>query len=279
MATARYTCPGIEAGAPVARVVGLTAGYGGPPAIEDVSFELIAGERVAVVGPNGAGKSTLLLAMVGLLPVTHGVVSIYGHEPGRHVHVSYVPQRSRVDWSFPVDLADVVMMGRIGRLGLFHWPKQRDWDYVHECLRAVGMDDLARRQIGELSGGQQQRAFIARALAQEAELMLMDEPFTGLDVPSQAEVLRTLEELRRRCVTLMVTTHDLALAAERFDRVLLLNHRVLGVGTPAEVFTEERLAEAYGGHMRLLHTGAGVSVVGDTCCEGIETVHDHERAH
>ena len=270
-------CTGVEAGAPVARVSGLTAGYGGVPVIEDITFELACGERVAVVGPNGAGKSTLLLTLAGLLPATHGEVAIYGHEAGVHVHISFVPQRSRVDWTFPVDLADVVMMGRVGRLGLFRWPRARDWDYVRGCLEAVGMREMAHRQIGELSGGQQQRVFIARALAQEAELMLMDEPFTGLDVTSQEDVLRTLEELRRRNVTLMVTTHDLALAAERFDRVMLLNHRLIGLGAPPAVLTDERLAKAYGGHLRLLQTTAGVGVLGDTCCGA--GADDHERDH
>jgi ABC-type Mn2+/Zn2+ transport system ATPase subunit len=159
------------------------------------------------------------------------------------------------------------MMGRIGKLGLFRWPQRQDWDYVHECLDIVGMANFASRQIGELSGGQQQRVFIARALAQEAELMLMDEPLTGLDVPSQEGIFATLDELRQRDVTVMVATHDLNLAAERFDRLMLLNHRLIGFGQPDQVFTPEHLTQAYGGQMHLIETDDGdVMALSDTCC-------------
>ncbi len=150
--------------------------YNGHLALDRISFELNAGEQIAVVGPNGAGKSTLIKTLAGIQHPTHGEVSIYGHGPEGHICIAYVPQRSAVDWSFPVTVSDVVMMGRIGVLGLFHHPGRRDYAYVRECLDQVGIADLANRQIEELSGGQQQRMFIARALAQEAELMLMDEP-------------------------------------------------------------------------------------------------------
>jgi manganese/iron transport system ATP-binding protein len=240
--------------------------YNGTLALEDVSFQLGRGERIAVVGPNGAGKSTLFKVIAGVLHPTKGDVKVYGHGPGGHICIAYVPQRSQVDWTFPVNVEDVVMMGRIGKLGLLRWPKPRDWDYVHQCLHVVGMADLAGRQIGELSGGQQQRVFIARALAQEAELMLMDEPLTGLDITSQEDIFRIIEELRQRRVTVMIATHDLNLAAERFDRLMLLNHRLVGLGQPDEVFTPERLIQAYGGHMRLIQTNDGVMVLSDTCC-------------
>jgi ABC-type Mn2+/Zn2+ transport system ATPase subunit len=193
-------------------------------------------------------------------------VKVYGHGPGGHICIAYVPQRSQVDWAFPVNVSDVVMMGRIGRLGPLRWPKSRDWDYVRQCLEVVGIADLGQRQIGELSGGQQQRVFIAQALAQEAELMLMDEPLTGLDVTSQEDIFAILDELHQRRVTVMVATHDLNLAAERFDRLMLLNHRLLGIGRPDEVFTQERLMQAYGGHMRLIQTDEGVMALNDTCC-------------
>jgi manganese/iron transport system ATP-binding protein len=257
-----------EAGAPALEVSGVTVRYNGRFALDDVSFRLTRGERVAVVGPNGAGKSTLFKVIAGVLHPTKGEVKVYGHGPGGHICIAYVPQRSQVDWTFPVNVADVVMMGRIGKLGLFRWPQHRDWDYVHQCLQIVGMTDLADRQIGELSGGQQQRVFIARALAQEAELMLMDEPLTGLDAPSQEGIFDILEELRQRDVIVMVATHDLNLAAERFDRLILLNHRLLGLGQPDEVFTPERLMQAYGGHMRLIETEDGLMAVNDTCCGG-----------
>ena len=257
-----------EVGAPILEAVGLSVRYNGRLALEEVSFDLVTGERVAVVGPNGAGKSTLFKVIAGVLSPSAGEVKVAGHCPGSHICIAYVPQRSEVDWTFPVTVADVVMMGRAGRIGLLRRPGGGDWAYVRQCLAVVGMADLAGRQIGELSGGQQQRMFIARALAQEAALMLMDEPLTGLDVPAQEDIFRILDELRERGVTVMVATHDLNLAAERFDRVMLLNGRLLGFGHPGEVFTAEQLQEAYGGHLRLVETGAGVLALSDTCCDG-----------
>ena len=256
-----------QAGAPALEVSGVTVRYSGMRALDDVSFQLTRGERIAVVGPNGAGKSTLFQVIAGVLNPTRGEVRVYGHGPGGHICIAYVPQRSQVDWAFPVNVADVVMMGRIGKLGLFRWPQRIDWDYVRQCLEIVGMADLSDRQIGELSGGQQQRVFIARALAQEAELMLMDEPLTALDVPSQEGIFEVLDELRQRDVTVMVATHDLNLAAERFDRLMLLNHRLIGIGQPDQVFTREQLLQAYGGHMHLIETDdGGVMALSDTCC-------------
>ncbi len=255
------------AGEPIVALDNISARYNGRFALQDVSFDLIAGEQVAVVGPNGAGKSTLFKVIAGVLPSSSGTVSVAGSGPGKHICIAYVPQRSQVDWTFPVDVADVVMMGRIGRLGLFRRPKRPDWDYVYQSLDVVGMSAFAERQIGELSGGQQQRVFIARALAQEAELMLMDEPLTGLDVRSQEDIFVVLDELRARGVTVMIATHDLNLAAERFDRVMLLNGRLMGFGKPETVFTPERLLSAYGGHIRMLDTDQGTLIVNDTCCD------------
>lgn len=257
-----------KAGAPIVEVSGVTVQFNGRYALQDVSFDLAQGERVAVVGPNGAGKTTLFKVIVGMVQATQGKVHVYGHGPGGHICIAYVPQRSQVDWTFPVNVADVVMMGRIGKLGPLRWPKARDWAYVRHCLDVVGMADLADRQIDELSGGQQQRMFIARALAQEAELMLMDEPLTGLDLTSQEDTFRILDALRQRQVTVLIATHDLSQAASRFDRVMLLNRRILGLGTADEVFTPERLTAAYGGHLRLIQTNEGLMVLADTCCDG-----------
>jgi ABC-type Mn2+/Zn2+ transport system ATPase subunit len=219
-----------------------------------------------VVGPNGAGKSTLLKVIAGVLPLTEGQVQIFGHEPGGHICIAYVPQRSLVDWSFPVTVADVVMMGRVGQLGLFRNPRASDWALVHQALEIVGMGEYAKRQISQLSGGQQQRMFIARALAQEAELMLMDEPLTGLDVNSQEDVFRILEELQIQGVTVIVSLHDLKIAAQRFNRVMLLNRQMLGFDTPEAVLTPENLVTAYGGHLHLVPTEDGALALGDTCC-------------
>ena len=236
-------------------------------ALDDVSFQLHHGERVAVVGPNGAGKSTLFKAIAGVLKPISGEIKVYGHGPGGHICIAYLSQRSQVDWSFPVTVSDVVMMGRIGKLGLLRWPKHRDWKIVRQALVDVGLEELADRQIGELSGGQQQRMFIARALAQEAELMLMDEPLTGLDIGSQESIFTILDNLQGRGVTVMVATHDLDLAARRFDRVMLLNQRMLGFGIPEQVFTPEQLMSAYGGHIHLVETDDQLLVVADTCCD------------
>lgn len=263
-----------QAEKPILETDQLTIRYETGTALEDVSFRLITGEQIAVVGPNGAGKSTLFKVIAGVLPITSGEVSVSGGGPGGHMCIAYLPQRSQVDWSFPVTVTDVVMMGRIGKLGLFGWPRKRDWEYVRQCLATVGLSDLAGRQIGELSGGQQQRMFIARALAQEAELMLMDEPLNGLDANSQEMIFAILDELRRLNVTVMIATHDLDQAAGRFDRVMLLNHRLLGFGRPTEVFTPEKLVEAYGGKLHIIQGEENLIALGDTCCEE-EAGHEH----
>lgn len=255
-----------QAGAPIVELAHVNLQYNGRTALQDISFRLEAGERLAVVGPNGAGKSTLFKVIAGVLTPTDGEVLVAGHCPGGHICIAYVPQRNEVDWTFPVSVADAVMMGRVGKLGWLRGPGSKDKQYVQQCLAVVGMVNLAHRQIGELSGGQQQRMFIARALAQEAELVLMDEPLTGLDTPAQEDIFGILDELRQRQVTVMVATHDLNLAAERFDRVMLLNGRLVGMGPAEGVFTAERLQEAYGGQLRLLKTADGVVALSDTCC-------------
>jgi manganese/iron transport system ATP-binding protein len=257
-----------EEGAPILDVVDLSVRYDGRVALESVSFQLVTGERVAVVGPNGAGKSTLFRVIAGVIEPTSGDVRVAGACPGGHICIAYVPQRSDVDWTFPATVADVVMMGRVGRLGLLRRPGQKDREIVRRCLDMVGLADLAARQISELSGGQQQRMFIARALAQEAALMLMDEPLTGLDAPAQESIFHILDKLRQLEVTVMVATHDLNLAADYFDRVMLLNKELLGIGHPAQVFTSQLLQSAYGGHLRLIETEDGVAALSDTCCGG-----------
>jgi manganese/iron transport system ATP-binding protein len=253
--------------APILTIDHLSAGYNGHLALDGVSFSVEAGERVAIVGPNGAGKSTLFKAMLGLLHPRGGSVRTYGAGMG------YVTQRSAVDWRFPVSVFDVVMMGRIGRMGWFRWQRPKDREIARLCLDQVGMLDLANRQIGELSGGQQQRVFIARALAQEATILLMDEPFAGVDAPSQEAILEIMDRLREKRVTVLVSTHDLNLAVEKFDRLAMLNRKLVAYGPPREVVTPEILAAAYGG--QALWRGEGYALVlGDiACCEGGE--HEH----
>jgi manganese/iron transport system ATP-binding protein len=254
--------------APILEVNKLSLRYDGHFALENITFHLHAGERVAVVGPNGAGKSTLFKVVSGVLPPSSGEVKISGYGPRGHICIAYVPQRSQVDWRFPASVADVVMMGRIGQIGFFRWPRRSDWNIVHDALEAVDMDSLSNRQIGELSGGQQQRAFLARALAQEAELVLMDEPLNGLDIPSQEAILSLLEKLRDQKITIMVATHDLGQAASHFDRVMLLNRRLIRFGSPQEVFTSENLLNAYHGHAQLIQGADGETTLADSCCDG-----------
>lgn len=248
-----------------AGVNGVTTTRGTDYALKDVSFQVGAGERIAVVGPNGAGKSTLFKLIVGTLKPSQGDVTIFGHGPAGHICIAYVPQRSQIDWGFPVTVEDVVMMGRVGQIGFFRWPRRRDWAVVHHSLERVGAAHLARKQIGELSGGQQQRVFVARALAQEAELLLLDEPLTGLDLPSQEAIFEILDGLRPDGVTVLVATHDLNLAAERFDRVMLLNRKIVALGAATAVLTTDNLLAAYGGHMTVLNDGD--MLLADTCCD------------
>ncbi len=272
----RHHHPPHDPGTPILGINDLTVRFDGSIALDEISFELQEAEHLAVVGPNGAGKSTLFKVIAGVLTPTEGQVHVYGSEPDGHICIAYVPQRSQVDWSFPVNVADTVMMGRVGKMGLFRQPRARDWDIVHQSLEVVKMSHLAKRQISQLSGGQQQRMFIARALAQEAELMLMDEPLTGLDISSQEDIFIIMGKLQQRAVTVLVAMHDLKLASKRFDRVMLLNHHIIGLGTPEEVFSTERLTSAYGGHLHLVPSEDGILVVSDTCCDDDEDEHHHD---
>ena len=245
--------------------------YGTFLALDHVTFQVEPHLQVAVVGPNGAGKSTLFKAISGIIKPDAGEIRIFGEPPGGHICIAYVPQRSQIDWNFPATVEDVVMMGRSGKIGLFRWPSRQDWAIVHNALEQVGMAHLKDRQIGELSGGQQQRVFLARALAQEAELLLLDEPFTGLDAPSQQAILDILQLVRQRGVTVLVSTHDLDLAAQHFDRMMLLNRRVIAYGPPQQVYTPEKLIEAYGGHVHTLTFETQTPenlILADTCCDG-----------
>jgi manganese/iron transport system ATP-binding protein len=253
---------------PILEVDDLTVSYDGKHALEGVCFSVQAGERVAIVGPNGAGKSTLFKAMVGLLQPSRGRTETNGAEFG------YVTQRSAVDWAFPVTVHDVVMMGRIGKMGWLRWQRPVDREIVRQSLEQVAMIEYADRQIGELSGGQQQRVFIARALAQEATILLMDEPFTGVDAPSQETILTILERLNQQGVTILVSTHDLNLAVERFDRLALLNGQLIAYGPPQQAVTPETLAAAYGG--QAVWRGEDYAMVlGDIDCCG-ERGHTHD---
>lgn len=264
----RPTRPGRPAphdpAAPAIEARDLSVAYRGRLALRDVSFAVRGGERLAVVGPNGAGKSTLLKVASGLLSAAGGTLLVHGHAPRDHLCVAYVPQRLDVDWRFPLTVADVVLMGRTGHLGVLRRPGMRDRGLAREAMHRVGLDHLAGRQISELSGGEQQRMFIARAIAQEAEIVLLDEPLAGLDVPAEAEVIATLGRLGR--ATIVVALHDLAVAAAHFDRVLLLRERMISFGAPDEAFQADFLREAYGGSVQMVRTTDGHLVVHDAPC-------------
>ncbi|MDD5367724.1 MAG: metal ABC transporter ATP-binding protein [Anaerolineaceae bacterium] len=244
-------------------VENLSVAYNGKPVLQNLSFSVPVGDRVAVVGPNGAGKSTLFKALVGLLPVLNGRILIHGRAlENRRDCVAYVPQREEVDWRFPVTVEDVVMMGRFGQLKQFERPGRYDRERVEQAMQQMDIHPLARHPIGDLSGGQQQRAFLARALAQEPHILLLDEPFTGVDASTQQATMALLDQLHANHVTVLVSTHDLGMVTERFERVLLINHRLIAYGTPAEVFNKQSVSEAFGG--QVLHLDGALVV--DQCC-------------
>ena len=245
----------------------VTVLYGHRTALDHVTMAVPHGGQVAVVGPNGAGKSTLFKALVGLLPVRGGTIALRDRDPqARAQAIAYVPQREEIDWSFPVSVHDVVMMGRYGRLGWLRRPQAADREVVARSLKELTIADLATRPVGDLSGGQQQRVFLARALAQEPHVLLLDEPFTGVDVGAREALLDLLDRLRQRGITVLVSTHDMEAASQRFELVALLNHRLIAYGRPAEVFTKEHIGAAFGGQALFLE---GMVVI-DQCCEGNE---------
>jgi manganese/zinc/iron transport system ATP- binding protein len=243
--------------APPLSVHDLTVAYHRKPVIWDVELAIPEGKLVAVVGPNGAGKSTLLKACLDLIPVTSGLVHVYGepYRKNRHL-VSYVPQRESVDWDFPVTVEEVVTMGTYGRLGWLR-PVSRDCRArAREALRQVKLEDFAKRQISQLSGGQQQRTFLARALAQDAFVYLMDEPFAAVDASTERAIVELLHNLKEDGKTCVVVHHDLSTVPSYFDHVILLNMRVVANGPTKEVFTEENLRKTYGGQLTLLTEAA-----------------------
>jgi manganese/iron transport system ATP-binding protein len=228
----------------------VTAGYGGPPALREVTLSVPAGRRVGIIGPNGSGKSTLLRVLLGLLPPARGRVTVLGGPPTaahrRRHPVGYVPQgRAAVD--FPITVGQLVMTGRLGQIGLLRRPGRADHAAVAAALAEVGLVEQRDRRLGDLSGGQRQRAYLARALAQAPRLLLLDEPLTGLDLPSQAAIHRALAARHAEGVTVVVTTHDL-LAVEdlALDRLICLNQTVVADGPPAAILTESVLTATYG---------------------------------
>ena len=226
---------------------GVSVEFDGQMALSDVTFDVEAGTLMGVVGPNGAGKSTLFNAIAGLLPVRRGKVTLHSVDQGSGA-LAYVPQRESVNWRFPVTVTDVVMMGRCCRLGWFRRPGRRDRELVNACLGRVGLWDHRSALMTELSGGQKQRVFVARALAQEASVLLLDEAFSGVDVGAQEGLVEVLQTLRDEGRIVLLATHDLTNLAERFDRVLCLNRHVCACGPPDQVFTVAVMEQLYGAH-------------------------------
>lgn len=231
----------------------LTVAYHDKPVLYGIDVAIPPGALVGILGPNGAGKSTLIKAIMGQLPVISGWVRIFGRSFRENCHrVGYVPQRESVDWDFPINVMEVVLMGRYGKLRPGQRPTAHDRAIAAECLEKVGMLSLAKRQIGNLSGGQQQRVFLARALAQESDLYLMDEPFAGVDAATEKAIITILTELKQRGKTLLIVHHDLPTAREYFDHLLMLNMRLIAFGRTAEVFTADNLHTTYGGRLTIL---------------------------
>jgi manganese/zinc/iron transport system ATP- binding protein len=243
-------------------VHGLSVSYGEKPVLFSIEFNTPPGAMMAIVGPNGAGKSTLIKAVLGIVPKLSGEVSVFGksYEEARY-QIAYVPQRASVDWDFPATVLDVVLMGLYREIGFLRFAGRKHKARALECLDRVGMTAFADRQIGQLSGGQQQRIFLARALAQDAEIYIMDEPFAGVDAATERAIVAVLKALNAAGKTIICVHHDLATVTDYFDHVLLINVRKIADGPVATTFTAENLQATYGGRLGAMHvsqvTGGG----------------------
>lgn len=239
---------------PPLKVEQLSIRYHHKPVLTDVSFEIPAGKTVAIIGPNGAGKSSLLKGIMGLTPTIGGQTQFFG-EPleQKRLTTAYVPQREEIDWDFPIDVMDVVLMGRHGQLKFWQRPNAADKEIAEKALKNLKMWDFRDRQISQLSGGQQQRVFLARALAQQASLYLMDEPFAGVDVATEKAIIELFKELKAKGNTVVCVHHDLNTVHEYFDYVVLINARLIAAGPSEEVLTKDNLNKTYGGRLSLLN--------------------------
>lgn len=225
----------------------LSVNYGKVPALWDISLQVPRGVVAGIIGPNGAGKTTFLKTILDLIRPISGKVEYFGQALSEvRRRIAYVPQKESVDWDFPITVRDLVLMGRYGHLGLLRWPRQADYEAVHDYLKMVGMENFAHRQISQLSGGQQQRVFLARALIQEADVYLMDEPFVGIDLVTRQVIMDILHKLRDQGKTVCVVHHELDSVDNYFDWVIMLNIRLVASGATREVFTKENLNACYG---------------------------------
>lgn len=263
MSYSNYLLKSGEIGQARLEIKNISISYGKNIALENISFNVEEGQNIALIGPNGAGKSTLFKALVGLLPLDSGKILIHGLRVGHHTDcVAYVPQKEEIDWQFPITVFEVVMMGRYSKIKKFKNPQKKDKEAVYESLLQMGIRDLAFSKISELSGGQQQKVFIARAIAQEPHILLMDEPFTGVDMSTKETILAFLNNSKKSKITVIVATHDLNMAAKNFEDVLLLNKKMIAYGKPSDVFTQKNLSEAFGNQVMFLNDRAFI----DECC-------------
>jgi manganese/zinc/iron transport system ATP- binding protein len=238
---------------PVLDIHDITVAYQRKPVLWDVDLTIEEPQLAAIIGPNGAGKSTLIKAVLGLVPIASGSVRVFGKSVAEvRNRIGYVPQRESVDWEFPVSVLDVVLMGTYGQLGMFRRPGTAHRRLARECLAKVGLETFANRQIGQLSGGQQQRVFLARALAQQADIYFMDEPMAGVDAATERIIFELLKELRDQGKTIVAVHHDLRTVPQYFDYVALLNVRLVASGPTEQIFTPENLRKTYGGRLALL---------------------------
>jgi ABC-type Mn2+/Zn2+ transport system ATPase subunit len=243
------------------KIENMRVAYGPVLALQNVNLELTAGKLVGVIGPNGAGKSSLLKAILTIVP-HQGRVLVAGQPVARvRSRLAYVPQRSEVRWDFPVTVADVVMMGRYGLIGWVRFPTKRDHEIVAEKLKLLELFDLRNRQISELSGGQQQRVFVARALAQAGDIILLDEPLTGVDGTSQAVIMQLLSSLRHEGKLIVMATHDLNSVVQECDECCCINHRLVAFGPPAQIFQPDILAATYGSQVLTMGAGSHTSLL------------------
>ena len=237
----------------------ISVSYDDNEVVKDVSFSFEPGSLIGVLGPNGAGKSTLLKAMLGLINLDHGDVRIgMNLIDGMRKQIAYVPQRSNIDWNFPIIVKDTVLLGTYPKTGLLRRPKKADKEWAMECLRKVGMEEFAKRQIGELSGGQQQRVFLARALAQKADYFFLDEPFVGIDASSEEVIIDILRQLQKAGKIVFVVHHDLSKVKSYFNELVLINKVLIDAGPVNKVFQRENMEKAY--HRELMFEGLEVSI-------------------
>lgn len=252
---------------PIIRFDQASFAYNGRPALDAISFSVAPGEFLGIIGPNGSGKTTLLKAILGLIAPTSGRATIFDctcHELQCHhrARIGYLPQRSHIDPNFPITVFEAVLMGRYGAIGLFHRPTRSDHNLVTEALTEVGLLDLRYRPLGQLSGGQQQRVFIARALAQQPQVLLLDEPTTGLDAPTQSSLLVLTQRLNReRGLTILFVTHEINVVSPVVDRLALLNSRLVAIGPPADILKKETLSAVYGETTIIANQSGGAYVI------------------